>query len=405
MSKIRLLLQSESRGSSLVMAMLAIIMLLIVGHGILSLGLNSRTFAMQNALEMEARCAADAGLTKALFEMNKKLIAKAWSDSTLPQATNLTLPGCDATYSFTVTGNSSSGYTINSVGKNGRAQKSVTATLQLKGLFDYAIFTAEMLSLENNNTVNGYNSNTGQTDLPIQIGTKSTAPDSIKIGVGSTIDGNVVVGAGGDPATVVYNEGTIVGLTYPAPEEHVFPTITAPTLPDMGTIDVPGTVILGPANSGKYAAITSNGGVLEIAGGDVVLHITGNIVMDGGSEIQIDPGSSLTIYADSDIKFINDAGINNQTGICKNLTLYATTSESEVKQSFELKNNSEAFGAIYAPNADILLKNNATLYGSVTCNSLTVKNNGTFSYDTALRDVTVDDEQVRFLIKRWSENE
>jgi acetyltransferase-like isoleucine patch superfamily enzyme len=275
----------------------------------------------------------------------------------------------------------------------------------LKGLFDYAIFTAETLSLENNNTVNGYNSSTGQTDLPIQIGTKSTAPDSIKIGVGSTIDGNVVVGAGGNPATVIYNDGTIVGLTYPASEEHVFPTITAPTLPDMGTIDVPGTVTLGPADTGKYAAITSFGGVLEIAGGDVVLHITGNIVMDGGSEIQIQPGSSLTIYADADISFVNGAGINNQTEICKNLTLYATSSEGEVKQAFELKNNSEAFGAIYAPNADIILKNNATLYGSVTCNSLTVKNNGTFSYDMALRDVTVYDESVRFLVKRWNENE
>ena len=405
MSKIRLLLQSKSQGSALVLAMLAVITLLITGHGILSLGLNSRIFTMRNSSEVVARCAADAGLTKAVFKMNKKLIAKAWNDSILPQATNQTLLGCDATFSYEVTGNSSSGYTIRSVGKRGLAQKNVTATLQLKGLFDYAIFTAETLSLENNNTVNGYNSSTGQTDLPIQIGTKSIAPDSIKIGVGSTIDGNVVVGAGGDPATVVYNDGTIVGLTYPASEEHVFPTITAPTLPDMGTIDVPGTVTLSPADTGKYAAITSFGGILEIAGGDVVLHITGNIVMDGGSEIQIQPGSSLTIYADADISFVNGAGINNQTEICKNLTLYATSSEGEVKQAFELKNNSEAFGAIYAPNADVILKNNATLYGSVTCNSLTVKNNGTFSYDMALRDVTVDDESVRFLVKRWSENE
>ena len=369
MRKIRLV-RSKSSGSAMVMVLLTVIVLLIIGHGLLALGSNSRIFAIQNASEVAARCAADAGLTKAVFEMNEKLKAESWVDSALPQTTDETLLGCDATFSYTVTGNSSSGYIIKSVGKHNRAQQNVTATLQLKALFDYAIFAAEKLSMDNNNTINGYNSDTGQTDLKIQIGTASTSPDSIIIGLGSTIDGDVVVGASGDPATVVYNEGTIVGLTYAAGEEHVFPDITPPTLPDMGTIDVPGTVTISPADNGKYAAITSNGGILEIAGGDVVLHVTGNINMDYGSEIQIKPGSSLTIYADADVRFVNNAGINNQTGICKNLKLYAT---GEGEQAFELKNNSEAFGAVYAPNAEIVLKNNASLYGSIMCNSLVLR--------------------------------
>ena len=403
MRKIRLI-RSKDSGAAIILALLAVVMLFIMGQGLLSLGLNRRIFATQNSSGVVARCAADAGLTKAVLEMNEKLIAETWNDSSLPQATNQTLPGCNATFSFQVTGNSSSGYTVTSTGNSNRAQRSVTATLRLKGIFDYAIFAAEKLIMENNNTTTGYNSETGETDLKIQIGTASTAPDSIVIGPGSTIDGNVVVGAGGDPATVIDNEGTIVGLTYAAGEEHVFPTITVPTLPDMGPLDVPGTVTLNPVDSGTYDTISSNGGILEIDGGDVVLHITGDINMDSGSEIQIKPGSSLTIYADADISFVNGAGINNQTGICKNLTLYATSSEGDDKQTFEIKNNSEAFGAVYAPNTDIILKNNASLYGSVTCNSLSVKNNGIFSYDMALRDVSVNDENVQFLVKRWHEN-
>ena len=403
MRKIRLV-RSKDSGAAIILALLAVVMLFIMGQGLLSLGLNSRIFAIRNSSEVVARCAADAGLTKAVLEMNERLIAKPWNDSSLPQATNQALPGCNATFSFTVAGNSSIGYTVKSTGNSNLAQQSVTATLRLKSIFDYAIFAAEKLSMENNNTVNGYNSDTGETDLSIQIGTASTAPDSIVIGAGSTINGNVVVGAGGNPATVIYNEGTIVGVSYPAVEEHVFPTITAPTLPDMCPLDVPGTTVLSPADSGKYDAISSNGGILEVDGGDVVLHITGDINMDNGSVIQIKPGSSLTIYADGDMKFVNDAGINNETGICKNLKLYATSGEGDDKQVFELKNNSEAFGAIYAPNTDIILKNNASLYGAVTCNSLTVKNNGSFNYDMALRDVTVNDESVRFLIKRWHEN-
>ena len=398
--KMKKLQQSKRRGSAIPLAVVALLILLAMGTGLLSLGLNSRIFSIRTTSDISARCAADAGLTMALFRMNEKLPTLPWDDSTLPQAIDANLPNCDATYSYTVTGDLAGGYIIKSVGKADQAQRTVSATLRLKGLFDNAIFVEESIIMNNNNQIVGYNSATGETDLKVQIGTHSTETGSIIFGSG-TIDGDVVVGIGGDPETVVQSGGTITGVTYALSEEYELPTITPPTLPDMGTIDVLSTTVLSPADSGRYTSITSlNGEILEISGGDVVLHITGNINMDNFSEIRINDGSSLTLYVDGNITCINGAGINNPSGNCSDFTLYGTGTETQV---FELKNNSDVFGAIYAPNADIILKNNAVLHGSVTAKNFTIKNNGIFYYDAALSEVSIIDVGVHFVVKRWYE--
>jgi hypothetical protein len=392
----------KQRGSAIPLAVVALLILLAMGTGLLSLGLNSRIFSIRTTSGISARCAADAGLTMALFRMNEKLPTLSWDGSTLPQAIDANLPNCDATYSYTITGDLAGGYIIKSVGKADQVQRTVSATLRLKGLFENAIFVEQSITMNNNNQILGYNSDTGETDLKVQIGTNSTETGSIIFGSG-TIEGDVVVGIGGDPETVVQSGGTITGVTYALSEEYELPTIKPPTLTDMGTIDVLSTTVLSPADSGRYTSITLlNGEILEISGGDVVLHITGDINMDNFSEIRINDGSSLTLYLDGNITCINGAGINNPSGNCSDFTLYGTGTGTE-PQVFELKNNSDVFGAIYAPNANIILKNNAVLHGSVTAKNFTIKNNGIFYYDAALSDVSIIDVGVRFVVKRWYE--
>lgn len=82
------LLPSNKRGSAIPLALVAVMILLAMGVGLLSLGLSGRNYSSRTASGIAARCAADAGLTKALFEMNEKLKVKPWNDSSLPEATN-----------------------------------------------------------------------------------------------------------------------------------------------------------------------------------------------------------------------------------------------------------------------------------------------------------------------------
>ncbi len=405
-------LRFKRRGSALVLVTIAAVLLTLVGMGLLQVGLCSRLFAIRSVHKIKAYSAADAGLTMAIYEMNEKLKDQSWNDSKLPEATKVCLPYCDAVCSYIVTGDSGSGYSITSIGESGLAQRTVSTTIELKGLFDNAILTKANLMLKSGTLINGYNSqNPLDTDTDADIATQSTADSSITLNSGVIVNGDVRVGIGGNPDTAIKDLGaTIEGSKYGAGEKDPLPQITAPTnLFYMGTaIDAKGsTVTIGPADNGTYTGIslksTGQPGVLEVYGGAVELHITGDIEIGQSCEIVVKDGSSLVLYVDSDIHCRENSGITveNPAKEAETLKLYAT---GEGTQNFEIKAKSEWIGAIYAPNADVDLYASGDIYGSITANNFEFKAGGNYHYDKALKKVTIDDEGVRFVIKRWQEN-
>jgi len=402
------LLQSKKRGSAIVLASFVIIILLAMGMGLLRLGLNSRIFSTRIASDIAARSAADAGLTKALFEMNEKLQVQPWDDSTLPYAIDTNLPNCDAAFRYEVTGDLANGYIIKSVGRADQAERTVYATLGLQGLFEHAILTKNNLILKPDTFVDGYNSQDPlDTDIEVNIGTQSTADSSIVLNSGVTVEGDVIVGVGGDPDTVIKDLGATTGLQLSGTAKEPLQQITPPALPNMGVdiIATGETITLSPANSGQYGNITlsssNDAGVLEISG-DVVLYITGNIELGESCEIIIKDNSSLTLYIDGDIHCRTNSVINNEIPPedPMKFQLYGT---AESTQYFDIKAKTTWSAVIYAPNADIDLYANGDFYGYVVADNFELKAGGNYHYDEALREVEVDDEGVRFVIKRWHE--
>ena len=403
------LLKSKKRGSAIPLAVVVLLILLAMGTGLLKLGLNSRIYSTRTASDITARIAADAGLTMALFEMNEKLKVDIWDSSSLPQGIDVNLPNCDAVFSYKVTGNLTGGYIIKSVGTADQAQRTVYAVIGLKGVFEHAILTKEILILKSDTLVDGYNSQDPfDTDVDVDIATQSTAESSIVLNSGVTVKGDVITGVGGDPDTVIKDLGATTGDQLSGTVEEPLPQITPPALPDMG-VDITvksETITITPADSGQYGNIalaSSNEiGVLEIDGGDVVLYITGDIELGNPCEIVIKDNSTLTIYIDGDIVCSNGSSINNENPPedPKNFQLYGT---SETTQDFDIKAKSTWSGVIYAPNADISLYAKGDLYGSVTADNFDFKAGGNYHYDEALREVELGDEGVRFVIKRWYE--
>ncbi len=403
------LLKSKKRGSAIPLAIVVVIILLVMGTGLLKLGFQSRIGSIRITSDISARCAADAGLTTALLDMNNKLQVKPWDASTLPQAIDASLPNCDAVFSYSITGDPTSGYMITSVGTANQTQRTVYATLRLRGLFEHAILTKETLILKANTVIDGYNSlDPLDTDVESNIGTKSTLDASILLNAGVTVEGNVVVGIGGDPNTVIDDKGATTGIRHATIIEEPLLQITPPALPDMGAdiIATGETVTLNPADSGQYGNIilTKGGteGVLEISGGDVVVYITGNIDLGESCELVVRDDSSLTVYIDGDIQCRVGSSVNNEypPENPTKLKLYGT---SEVQQYFDIKAKSIWSGIIYAPNADIDLYANGDFYGSVVADSFELKAGGNYHYDEALKEGKVDDEGVRFVVKRWHE--
>jgi hypothetical protein len=348
----------------------------------------------------------------AISEMNEMLKAKSWSDFTLPEGTEVSLPYCDGVCSYSVTGDLGGDYTITSTGKTSRAQKTVKTTIELKGLFDNAILTKAGLVLKSGTVIDGYNSqNPLDTNKDADIATQNTADSSITLNSGVEVNGDVRVGLGGDPDTAIKDLGaTIDGAKYGATTKEPLPQIDVPgDLFYMGTaIDAKGsTVTIGPADNGTYTGITlkSTGqpGVLQIDGGDVELHITGPIELGQSCEIIVKEGSSLTLYADGDIHCRESSGITveSPTKESEALKLYAT---GEDTQYFDIKAKSEWVGVVYAPNTDVDLYAGGDVYGAVVADNFEFKAGGNYHYDRALKEVSVEDEGVRFVIKRWNED-
>ena len=396
----RLDVSCERPGFAVVLVMCAVVILLVIGGGVLSLGLHTRELAVRTSSEIAARCAADAGLTKIFFEMNEKLKVIPWNGSVLPEAINEVLPNSNATYTYAVAGDLSSGYVIESTGKSGLREKTVSCSLLLKGLFEYAIFGDQDIELKNGAAVDWYNYDADDGNL--QVGTNSIIGDSVVLHNGATINGDVVVGAGGDPDAVVsYTWATITGGTYAMTEEKELPRIAVPlwlqSLPSGGTIEEERTI----SSSAKYDEIDLSNSNIITVDDSVSLYILGDITLKNSAELQVlnADGVCLTLYVGGDIEVKNSGAVNNLTTDPKRVKIYGLNG----CENITLKNGSDFYGVIYAPNADVVMMNSADAFGAIISKSFEQKNSATLNYDASLRDVSIDDEGVSFVVTQWLE--
>ena len=372
-------IKSKRRGFAMALVLCAIVILLVTGTGLLRLGLHSRTFGARTCSDITARCAADAALTKALFDMNQKLMASAWDSNTMPEVTDEPLLNSDATFSYVVTGDMGNHYFVRCTGRSGQAAKTVNATLRLQGLFDNAILATNTISLKTGTTVEGYDSsNPGAGDVPVKIATSSEDEGSIKLKPGTSVDGDMLLGI-----------------------DAFYPDVTPPVLPYMGAIVLQdANMVLGPEQSGQYDYTTLKmNGQIVIDGGDVVLHVTGDMWFGQGTELIIKEGSSLTIYLNGNLTAGNSSGINNETQDATSFILYGTGED----QKFDLKAKCDWFGAIYAPDAQISIKAGANVYGAFVSADFEVMPGGAVYYDAALQNVSTTDIGVLFIVDRWYE--
>ena len=391
-------LRTKPCGYILPLALLAVIVLLITGAGLLSLGMNSRLFAIRTTSQLTARCAADAGLTQALFEMNEKLEVKPWDDSTLPAQTETSAPGCDAVFSYEVTADSGV-YTVQSTGTYNQARKTVICTLRLQSPFESAVFTTGPITLNNSARVDWYNYDAD--DSVLQIATNKTGDNSITLKNTAVINGDAAVGVGGDPESDIELNGsaTIEGQTTALAEEYEFQPVLLPewlsSLPSSGSITGNTTLV----SSAQYSSINLKKNKKITIDGDVTLYVTGDVVLGNSTELQITETGSLTLYLGGNLEAKTTSSINNETEDPSKLQIHGLDSCEKI----EFKNSSDVYGVVYAPDAEVTMHNSVTLYGAVVSNQLDMKNSSTLMYDASLRDAEADDAYVRFITTNWRE--
>ncbi len=393
------------------------IILAILGIALLQLGFGSRVMSTITTAGISARTAADAGLTHAVYEMNRRFVfGVEWDNSWLPHSSGqMSLDNTDASFSYNIQGpftdpiSGDSYWEIVSAGTSSRETKTVHARARLINLLEYALIVNESIRLKSDTLIDAYDSAFGYDPAApspfFMIGTnslESPPKGGITLNNGVVIEGDVLVGVGGNPEELIVDHGTTTtGNRYALATPFAFETIPVPiTPPSLGILNTPNTKIgeLGVTTFVKYDdIIVPNGGILDLQG-EVHLHITGDLTLRHAAEMRVLPGSIAQIYLDGDLVGGNSNGINNMTFVPGNLRIFGT---STTAQKWTIQNSGAFYGVYYAPMADIIFKAQADLFGSVSGHSFDLRSSGNMHYDTQLSELPGFD--TGFRIYRWWE--
>ena len=227
------------------------------------------------------------------------------------------------------------------IGSNSLARVVVRVAYALGNPWLYGFFGDQGVDFGGTSLVDSYDSCAGPYDDPLNsgsnvtVGTNATGVDALTLSVNSVLNGNAVVGLGGDPTTDITVNGAITGTTsaMSAPRD-----MTPETMPTGGT---PETLTLTGSNvktlGSPLTAVTYRLPELKLGSqskgyidGDVTLYVDGNFSIKASAELVLLPGASLTLIVSGDID-VGGNGIVNTSTLPPNLLLYGTATTTEVK--------------------------------------------------------------------------
>jgi len=379
------------RGSILGAVIVIGLCLALLGFGMLKMGFGSRVNSAISVSSITAREAADAGIAKALYEMNFNFPA----EPPIQLGTDFpgTLDNSDATYTYRVddpfpadNGN----YLITSTGFSDRGQRVVYAITDFVNDIRFGIIVSETLELKQGTLIDGYDSNSvGGYDPAdpclVRIGTNSIEENAIILRNNVVITGDVLVGVGGDPDSVIQmlgSPGPSMKAKYAMREPYKWVVKTPPPGLPLGE---PINFVADPnfplypqgvftiTRSGVYDNITVGQGQLlriesEILPSELYLIINGDLTLGQGSELRIEgvpltpaTWTTTTIFLGGNLNGSNSNGINNETDKPINFYLYGTGSN----QTWIIKNDTDFYGVYNGRFADIEIRAKGAIYGSV----------------------------------------
>ena len=398
------------RGSILPLAIVMVILLAIIGVGMLMLGQGTRIFAARNVADVSARLAADAGITKALRGMNKKLFAErgswSWPDSSLASFSG-SMDNAYSSYSVSITGGSFLlGYNVASTGTSGNATRVVHAKFDPKSSF-FGIGVKESIVVKKNATFDTWPTSGGE--LILQTTSNDGKDGQIELTNGVVIPGDVIVGAGGDATDIIKITGNndiedvILGDAYASIEEVDFPPVTLPKyLVDLAAESITTTSTINN-KMGKYTQIDlGNGGIFKVEGNCEIL-VTNKMQLGKGATLVLADNANLVLYLDCNLENKNttDLGFTIEGNIRSGmLKIYGTDN----CQKIDIKNSGTFYGDVYAPNADIQVYNGGDVYGAFVGKDFTLNNSGKFYFDTNIVNFSAASAEVSFGIARWWED-
>jgi len=337
-----------------------------------------------------------------------------------------------------------------------KAIKYVTASLKIRGPFEqFGLFGDDKVRVNGNMSVSAYDSENGQNQPgKADVGTNGNQEGAITSnGSAVYVDGSLwagpgsILGSGG--AITITGNPTITGEQKVLPQENPMPEVVIPTgiptrtLPsDLSFIDTrlalnyekrrkstsnnPRYKFIHLASRGKPDSPPGGGGgggggstitlqpgdynsSMNISSQDTVVltgpgtYVFKDINISGQGKIEVDTTNGpIKIYLDGNLNMTggsttggifnkNDGGSPKPT----DLLIYGTDNCTNV----DLRGNSQAYLAVYAPNAEINMRGNADLWGALVGKEIWVHGHPGFTYDIALGRLADDIKAIK--VQSW----
>jgi hypothetical protein len=202
------------------------------------------------------------------------------------------------------------------------------------------------------------------------VSTDSIAAGAITTTANTVVNGQAIVGPGGDPSTGIAAGGTITGATSAAAQPWNLPAVAIPAgMTSLGALSLSGNphgACSQTLTEGKYlySSIQITGSAKLCINGKVEIYVTGD-------------GNTGT----TDIN-IGGNGIANLSGLPPNLLIYGLPTVDTVN----IHGNSDFYGAVYAPSAAMQVSGNGSVFGALTGNTVQINGSGSAAlhYDEAL---------------------
>jgi hypothetical protein len=416
--------REKEQGSILVISTLIMTLLLIMAVPFLFQLSTENRLSEKSYRSLAAVSLAEAGVERAIWELNHGDISTWSGDSSLRTM---------AISSFQAAGENVIGdieiKVTDPEGENPMVEASgtvahigseeITGTIRvvLNGvpdmtkIFDFGVFGDDGVELESQAWIDSYDSrlgayggaNLGENG---DTGTNATHIGCIYLYSNARVYGDVISGPGSDPLEVIVSRanGLVTGESLALTSPKEMPSVPPPEgLPFRGSFSLDGDSTAAIIESGEYTSfMTDNNSKVTITE-DVTLYITGDFSMLSNSQLEIAEGVNASIYLGGTFIQNSNTQINNLSQDPTKLMVFGTDS---FNGEMEWNSNTDFYGAIYVPKAEIDYNSNADCYGSVAGRLLDLDSNSRIHYDEALSDLKFDlgnGEISAYAVRSWQQ--
>jgi hypothetical protein len=271
------------------------------------------------------------------------------------------------------------------------------------------IFGDEELDFSSNAIVDSYDSREGayggsNMGSEGHVGTNGTHYGCIDLASNARIYGNALSGPETIPEDVIITWGNaeIFGEMDSLSEPNDMPSVPLPEgLLYNGDYSLGGNDLDTIDESGVYTSFRLDSNCTVTITADVTLYVTGEFAMRSNSQLEIAPGVKVTIYLGGSFIQHSNTQINNLSEDPTSLLILGTDTFNGV---MEWNSNTQFWGSVYVPKADVHFNSNADFYGSISAKSFQCDSNSKIHYDLALAALALDGvDGTPFKIKSWQE--